>query len=593
MKVGEDMSINKERVREAIDNFYSKETLYTLYTKYFLNWIADGYIGSNLGLFEVSLITINSNKQTFLDLIEQFYLKKEAFCTAFVNLSDDVKETFDEIVWNRKKYIVSSEKEKYFNMEKTYDLSKDLKDEFLFFKVGKDKNGEYLFLDYDILRGLREFLPKPKDYNIHFVKNVETKYIDNNENEIIENIKLYFDFYSQDGVKLSSSGKILKDTKINMKKYCNISEYYNNSKDLDFLKTETIALFFFLIDEKYLVKDYFVPVNIKKMINQLMNGVLIKEEDYQYTSLYLNYLKGTRNIWKSKEEIKRGFNTIKDIIADIPNDTIVSIENIINAILYRDKFIEIIDIKDAYDYIYINEANYERTKLGGYEDYLNYVIIPFIKSVFFLLSVLGVFEIYYDLPSTSNALYLKNGYFNKYDGIKYIKFTEFGKYVFDRVENYDFKNLKEDGEVLLDNERLIATLVGESPVKTMYLERVAQKIAPNMYKFSQNVFTRGAKDSMMIRERIEEFYSKISKEPSEIWKTFLEEVEKKSNSIKVENDFIVLKVSNDKELLKIISTDENLKKLLLKGENYHLLLKREDFMEVIKIFKEYGYYMDI
>lgn len=587
------MSISKERVREAIDNFYSKEILYSLYTKYFLEWIADGYIGSNLGLFEVSLITINSNKQTFLDLIEQFYLKKEAFCSAFVNFSDDVKEVFEEVVWNRKKYILPTEKEKYFNMEKTYDLNKDLKDEFLFFKVGKDKDGEYLFLEYDILRGLREYLPKPKDYNIYPAGNIETKYIDNNENEIIENIKLYFNFYSQEGIKLSNSGKILKDTKINMKKYCNIREYYNNSKDLDFLKTETIALFFFLIDKKFLEKEYFVPTNIKNMIKQLMSGELIKEEDYQYTSLYLNYLKGTRNIWKSKEEIKRGIKTIRDIISEIPNDAVVSMENLINAILYRDRFIEIIDIKDAYDYIYINEANYERTKLSGYEDYLNYVIVPFIKSVFFLLSVLGVFEIYYDLPSTSNALFLKNGYFNKYDGIKYIKFTEFGKYVFDRVENYDFKNLKEDGEVILDEERLIATLIGESPVKAMYLERVAQKISSNIYKFSQSIFTRGAKDSMMIRERIEEFYSKIDKEPKGIWKDFLDEILRKSEAIKIESELIVLKLSNDKELLKVVSADEKLKKMALKGEEYHLLIKREDFLEVTRIFKEYGYHLDI
>ena len=62
---------NKQKFSEAINEFYSKEMLFKLFKKYFLDWIAEGYIGSSLGLFEISMITENSNKQTFLDLIDQ------------------------------------------------------------------------------------------------------------------------------------------------------------------------------------------------------------------------------------------------------------------------------------------------------------------------------------------------------------------------------------------------------------------------------------------------------------------------------------------------------------------------------------------
>ncbi len=140
-------------------------------------------------------------------------------------------------------------------------------------------------------------------------------------------------------------------------------------------------------------------------------------------------------------------------------DKIVSVDNIVKTILYRDEFIEIIDVKDAYDYIYINEANYERTKILNYDRYLLYVVVPFIKSVLFILGVLGVLELYYDLPSINNRLYLKNGYLSKYDGIKYIKVTELGKYCLDKIEKYDFSHIKEEGEILLDEDRLIATVM--------------------------------------------------------------------------------------------------------------------------------------
>ena len=585
------MAISKDRFREAMNEFYSKEVLFKLYTKYFLNWIAEGYIGSNLGLFEISLISENSNKQTFLDLLEQFYLKEEIFCTIYEKLDKSVKEVFEEIAWKGKYYITN--KERYFKLENNYDINKDLKDEYLFFKADKDnKRGEYLFLDYDIVRVIRRFMKKPMEYNIIPQKNIDASLVNNNEKEIIENFKMYFEFYSQGGIKLSSSAKILKESKLNMRKYCNISEYYEDSKDLDYLKTETIALFFFLVKEKYIDENYFKVSNIKSIIKDFMSGELIKEENYHYTSLYLNYLKGVKNIWKSKEEIKRGLATIKNIIAEIPDDKPVSIDNIIKAILYRDEFIEIIDVKDAYDYIYINEANYERTKILNYEKYQMYVVIPFIKSVLFILGVLGIFEIYYDYPSINNSLYLKNGYLSKFDGIKYIKFTELGRYCFDRVQEYDFKNAKEDGEVILDEDRLIATIMGDAPVKTMFLERVAQRIANNKYKFTRENFLRGVSSSREIEDRINEFYSKITPEPTSLWREFFDDLLEKSSAIKADNQYVVLKLKNDKELIKTITKDERFKPLMLKGEDFHLLIKSENVTEVVSLFKEHGYYVN-
>ena len=585
------MAISKDRFREAVNEFYSKEILFKLYTKYFLDWIAEGYIGSNLGLFEISLISENSNKQTFLDLLEQFYSKENIFCTIFERLDQQVKEVFEEVAWNGKFFI--TDKERFFKLENHYDINKDLKDEFLFFKVDKDmKKGEYLYLDYDILRVIRRFMKKPAEYKIIPQKKVKANLVNSNEKELIENFKMYFEFYSQGGVKLSSSAKILKESKLNMKKYCNITEYYEDSKDLDYLKTETIALFFFLVKDKYIDENYFKVSNIKNIVGDFISGELIKEENYHYTSLYLNYLKGVKNIWKSKEEIKRGFATIKKIIDELPDDKPVSVDNIIKAILYRDEFIEIIDVKDAYDYIYINEANYERTKILNYEKYQMYVVIPFIKSVLFLLGVLGVFEIYYDYPSINNSLYLKNGYLSKYDGIKYIKFTELGRYCFDRIDEYDFKNAKEDGEVILDEDRLIATLMGDAPVKTMFLERVSQRIATNKYKFTRENFLRGISSSKEIEERINEFYTKITSEPNQLWREFFEDILEKSSVIKAESQFVVLKLKNDKELIKTITKDERFKPLMLKGEDFHLLIKSENVSEVISLFKEHGYYVN-
>ena len=84
------MAISKTRFREALNRFYTKDELFRLFKTYFLNWIAEGYIGSNLGLFEISLITADSSKNKFLDLIEQVFSKKKVFLLLYSILSQKI-----------------------------------------------------------------------------------------------------------------------------------------------------------------------------------------------------------------------------------------------------------------------------------------------------------------------------------------------------------------------------------------------------------------------------------------------------------------------------------------------------------------------
>lgn len=73
------------------------------------------------------------NKQTFLDLLEQFYSKEEIFCTIFEKLDKDVREVFEEVAWNGKFFITN--RERFLKLENNYDINKDLKEEFYFLKL--------------------------------------------------------------------------------------------------------------------------------------------------------------------------------------------------------------------------------------------------------------------------------------------------------------------------------------------------------------------------------------------------------------------------------------------------------------------------
>lgn len=586
------MGISRDRFRKALNESYSKGILFKIFKRYFLDWIAEGYIGSNLGLFEISLISESTNKQTFLELMEQMYSKEEVFKGIFSSLPKEVQEVFESVAWKGKFKI--KDRDIYLKDEEGYNIKSELKDEFLFFtKNGDTKRGEYLTLNNDIVRVMRQFMDKPREYYIYKTSNFTCEFRENNEEKIQENLRKYYSFFKDGKMQLSSSGKLLKESKNNMKKYCNIHEYYEGIKDLEFLKTETMGLFLFLFKNEYLNDEFIRSSNLKAIVKGFLNGSIIKSEDNTYISLYLNYLKGIKNVGKSNDEVKRGLATISKILSEFPDDGFVSIDNVIKSILYRDEFIEIIDLESAFATLYINEANYERTKIVGYDKYLAYVVEPFIKSVFFILASLGVLEICYEKPSSANSLYLKNGYLSKYDGIKYAKFTELGRYVFNRVSTYDFKVLEDEGKVVLDEDRLIVTILGESPLRIMTLEKLGNKIAPNKFKISEETLTKGLENLSEIHGKIQEFKEKITNDLPTNWNRFFGEIIEKTELITHVPDYKVLKLKNDKELLSAITKDKRFKSLILKGEDLHIMVKKENLDEVSGLFKEYGYFVNL
>ncbi len=587
------MAISKERFREALDMFYSRETLFKLYNRYFLDWIAEGYIGSNLGLFEVSLISENSNKQTFLDLMEQMFSKEEVFSTIFETLPEEVRKIFVHLAWEGRYNL--TDREEYLSKEESgYNVYRGLKDDYLFFKVGENGKKEgYLHLHNDIVRMLRKLLPKPKDYYINASRGKNYAYSKNNEKEVVEKFALYYNFYSQGNLSLSSSNKILKESKRNMYKYCSIAEYYKDSKDLDYLKTETLGLFFFLVKDEYLIPETFRLDNYKDTVNKLLSGELIKDDGYHYTSLYLNYLKGLRNIWKNGENIKRCLESIRKVLMELPDEGMVGVDNIIKYLIYRDEFLEIINPQDVYDYIYINEANYGRTRIGNYDSYYGYITEPFVKSILFLLGTLGVVEVYYDTPCASEGLYLKNGYLSKYDGLKYVGLTDLGKYILGRLDTYDFGDDKEEAEIYLDEDRPILSIIGDAPIKSMLLERMANRIGPNKFKFTREAFLKDVEELEKLEEKIAEFRKIVGSPLPEYWEDFFGELQNKAEAIERVRDIVVLQLSQDRELINIIGKSEELKGLILKAEGFYILVREENKERVVEILKKYGYFVSL
>lgn len=589
--------LDKSKFRNALDKFYSDTMLHNLFNEYFIEWIGDSHIGKNLNIFEVSLIDENTEKEVFLNLIEEVFYEKETFQKLYKTLPLKLKEIFEKVIWEGEYYISDDDKQDFFS-EIDGQCIKEVGKKFQFFKLNDHNfNKQFLYLDYDIIRVIRKNMEElPENFKLsHDDKNIEkikSLFKNNNESEFLSNINLYMEFLNSGEIRLSNSGKILKESKVNMLKHCNITEYYSDVKGLEQLKTETISLFLLALKEKYRDAKYFSADKIKDIILELFEDkVFDTNSNFLYTTYFLNYLKGTKNIWEGRENLTVLIKNLVEILRGIPEDSYISISKIINVFLYKDNNIELIDFKDIKDYIYINEANYERTKILNYETYIEYVTIPFIKSFVFLLGVLGIFELVYDRPGKKDSLYLKSGYLSKYEGLRYIKLTDLGKYVFEKIDNYENLKIYEKSEVQLDDKRHLVTVIGETPVRRMFFETIGKKISGNLYKVTKDTFIKGIENIGDLNLRIEKFKENIDvKDIPKVWQEFFEDLREKFTAIEVVENIVVLKLVGDKSLINLVVKDNKIKDLILKAEDYHILVKQENLKALIKIFNDYGYY---
>lgn len=573
-----------EDVKEIFLNYFTKEACQNLYKEYLLNWIAEGYIGKNLNIFEISVVDRNTPKDFYVDLLIEFFLDKETFQKVFKTLDDEVKLIFKEIVWKRK-----------FKMD--YPVGGKLPKNLMFFKAKYSSISSYIYLDDFLIQVLRENMEeKPKDYYLYdsenILKNSKKIYKSNSEIEFLTNLKKYVDFFLAGEVLKTSEGKILKETKKNMLKHFNVSEYYGDLKGLEHLKVEIISLFLAVIDEKYVNHKYMNVDNMKNVVLDFLEGKIFVDVAYPYTSNFLTHLKGYRNIWEN-EENHLALQSLFNLFKEVQGDWCISIENIVNCFTYRENNTELLSFNEAKDYIYINEASYERARIYDYEDYTEYVIEPFVKSLLFLLGTLGLFEIYYEKPKNCESLYMKSNYLTKFDGLKFVKLTDLGKFILGKTDDYTLEKKYEEEKVFLDEKQLLVTVIGDSPTKRIFFDRISKKIGENLYKINSATFKKGLVTKEDLLERIEKFKENVDGvEIPNNWKEFFDEYIRKFDSIKVVSNYTVFKLPEDKELIDLVLNNSKIRELVLKAEDYHLLVDDKNIEKFKKLLGETGYYFN-
>ena len=286
------------------------------------------------------------------------------------------------------------------------------------------------------------------------------------------------------------------------------------------------------------------------------------------------------------------------LLKALPSSHWIAVENLEKYCLYREVDLEVTSRTSYGSDLYFNmkvdsryRNYYERTYARG--SYYNEAVTkPFLKTMLFMFAAFGIVDVAYDLPANKALQEREADYLSPFDGLRYVRITPLGEYVLGLKKTYSISIEEPTATILLDDKRLIMTIDGHDPLKTMVLEKLAEKISETCYKVNYQSFLKECATQQDIKQKIALFQEQIAAKPPQIWQEFLDDVLAKINPLTKKSSLAVYKLQPNKELIALMARDEMLKQYILKAEDYHVVIETKHLGKVKKRLEEFGYFID-
>ncbi len=476
---------------------------------------------------------------------------------------------------------------------------------FFLFKIEKgwpgcrESNHFEIAINQGYLPFVRKLLPKPDPPRLIQVtaktveKKVEHLQVDNQE--IFETLPIILSFIAQDKLKYAkNSDQILPGSLKRMAAVCKIREFYaDGDKAVLWLKSRLIADFF-------ICKSAWVPQELDDLPKFIKTTV---DDYFKFKGLKTHRTRDSFDFIKrqmAKYDSDRNEATIRTqlrkIMALLPDREWVGITSL--AAVGAQRGFDLSPFSDKYElselYITMDGTNsyLKRNRVGLERLYrFDTTTLPHIRRMMFLFGALGMVDLAYAPPE--NALYrvCSKPYLSPFDGLKYVRLTEFGRYVLGRTRRYTTTVTISSGTIEVDANKTLLSIQGEDPIKRMVLEAVGEPINQTSYRVDFNSFLKECTTATEVKNKISFFRENIAEHPPAVWEHFFEDLLARINPIKPVPALSVFKVKPDRELLSLLSSDSLLKQYVMRAENHHMVVEKVHLAKVKKRLAQFGYFV--
>lgn len=452
-----------------------------------------------------------------------------------------------------------------------------------------------LFIDTPTRELLKIIMPLPQNYYLSGIELLEKcDYHYNNEEGALEFVNAIYPMLQNNLVtfNIGRTKPLVKSLNI-LKQTSGTKEFYTDKK-LNRLATDmltrSLANYYWKNGHKFEQPPH-------NAIKHLMLAQFAGHLDFMISRVFLSHLKRVRfdNYYQSESEI---FDLIKMLVAQMPQDAYVSMQNILDFCKYRDIEIDIDSKKKRYEYfmecdIVTQDGIISDNLYVGYY-YRPLMFEPLLKASFFYLGALGLFELEYNEPSTPYLISAKEKpYISHWDGLEYVKITELGKYIFGLRKDYTYKkSTKKSSKIKFDEYKPIIIIDKSDILTQTKLEQFAQKLDENRYILDYAKLFKGVASKKALELKIKSFYKQIETNPPQVFHDFFNEVLQNANLLKKEPKQVVIKLQNSKKLLYFFMHNKKVQELVIKAEGYRIIVLKENIPKLTKILKENGFFVE-
>lgn len=467
-------------------------------------------------------------------------------------------------------------------------------------------NSGYRFTIHPFLkRPIKKLLPYPDDYHIVPVETVDEKQFDHHDDSgLFETLPAIMAFIDQDQLEFTKDGKKIKISSLNkMNSLCRIDEFYKSGPSAQrYLKTNLLANFFICgTSWDDAAEGVDIPGALKKRI-----------QDYFTFSGYqifrsrelLTHIKGQQEECDDVQDEMEIRSTFQTLLKRLYQDRWVSLENLAKQIKYGGLHFSPFTHQGELGHLKLDVSKDYFKKHGTFNRRINNnknvmfdsvdpydaVVLPLLRSLLFLFGALDMVALRYTEPKNDRITSDSDPYLTLYDGLSYVRLTDFGAYVLGMKKEYAVDLEKRSAEILVDEGRLTLSIIGEDPVKRLALDTVGRRMTSTSYRVDYESFLKDCSTPGDVKNRITYFRSHISNEPPPLWESFFQSVLARMEPFKEIPDMRVFKITPDQRLIQHLTTDPILKKHVIRAENYQVMVPNKAYAKVKKVLRDLGYF---
>jgi len=443
---------------------------------------------------------------------------------------------------------------------------------------------------------IQKRLPAPDFGRLDPVQDIQARFenIHEDSQEIFRQLPVILSFIAQGNLKFNKNGNTpLLGSLKKMATACKIDEFYTNGvKDLAYLKTTLLAEF--LNCTAFKPKDLEdLPAFIKKRIHHYFS---FKDFTAHSSRGVFGYIKRQMyDLGPNGDERQIRLNFEK-ILTSLPKGEWVSTCNLTRAAFYDgidfNPFLEPYEFNSLYIQVdgpaaYPSREKEHIHRLSTYD----IITLPYVKAMMFLFGALGMVSLGYSSPENKIYRQYKKPWLSIYDGLKYVKLTEFGNYILGRKKQFINEIIISSAKIEIDEQKTMLSIYGQNPIKQMALEAVGQQINGSSYMVNYQSFLKECDTHKDVEKKIQFFRDNIVKKPPAIWENFFKEVCARMNPLEEVPAMSVFRVKPDRELLTLLTTDKMLKKYVIRAENHHMIVLNSDFSKVKNRLAFFGFFI--